>query len=85
MVTFGEPDFVSIEKNFDFDEDPPVPLKDMPKTMLSILAGEGDAPDKTIPLDLESRKYIHVYIQNIHKVYTGEGDNIEMEISKEIS
>ena len=69
MMTFIDPTFVSIEKAYDFDHDDPVMLGDMPKTMISIMNGEGATPEATVPMDKVSRKYVHIYIDNIFKTY----------------
>ena len=74
MMEFIDPTFVTIEKAYDFDHDDPVMLGEMPKTMISIMNGEGETPDATVPMDKESRKYVHVYIDNIFKTYDDDNE-----------
>ena len=65
MVLFVDPDVQTIERNFDFDNHEEVSINKMSKPILSIIKGSGSNPWETVPLDNDSRKFIHVSIQNV--------------------
>lgn len=62
MVFFVDPEVSSIERNYDFENDPEVPVTQMSKPIFSIIKGSGADPMETVPLDKNSRKFIHVSI-----------------------
>ena len=49
-------------------------MSNMSKPIFTILEGGSDDPFRSIELDRESRKYIHVRVNNIIKRYTNSGE-----------
>ena len=45
----------------------------MSKPLFSIIEGTGEDPFKTVKLDEESRKYVHVVLNNVVKTYDKDG------------
>ena len=46
----------------------------MAKPIFTILEGGSENPFQTVELDEESRKYIHVRVNNIVKTYDAQGE-----------
>ena len=62
MIGFSDPDFASITQGYSMEMDEKIYLIEniVSKPMLVMMKGTGNDPTQLLPLDTESRKYIHV-------------------------
>ena len=74
MISLVDPKISSLEKGYDVLDDSAVRLVDMSKPILEIWEGTSEDPFKTVELNRDSRRYIHVRLNNKWKTVDKEGN-----------
>ena len=74
MFSYEEPYLSTIERNIEMEEDEHQTFKWADnKAMLNIWEGEGNNPFAKVDLNRDSRRFIHVRLNNVVKEYNAAG------------